>query len=125
MQIRIKATNIELTDAISAYVEEKLQSVEKFMVPHEEEEPVAYVEVGKTTNHHNSGDVFRAEVTTTVRGKQFRAVCQKSDLYAAIDDMKDELIRELNSYKNKERTLMRRGAGMIKNLLRFGRADNK
>ncbi len=122
MQIKIKTTNIELTDALSSYVEEKLQSIEKFMVPHEEEEPVAYVEIGKTTNHHNRGDVFRAEVTTTVRGKQFRSSCEKSDLYAAIDDMKDELIRELNSYKNRERTLMRRGAGMIKNMLRFGRA---
>ncbi len=121
MQIKIKTTNIELMDALSSYVEEKLQSVEKFMVPHDEEEPVAYVEIGKTTNHHASGDVFRAEVTTTVRGKLFRAVCQKSDLYAAIDEMKDELIRELNSYKNRERTLMRRGAGMIKNMLRFGR----
>ncbi len=125
MQIKIKTTNIELTDVISSYVEEKLQSVEKFMVPHEEEEPVMYVEVGKTTKHHNSGDILRAEVTMTVRGKQFRAVSEKSDLYAAIDDMKDELIRELNSYKNRERTLMRRGAGMIKNLLRFGRTKNK
>ncbi len=125
MKIKIKATNIELTNAIESYVEEKLQSVEKFMVSHEEEEPVAYVDVGKTTNHHNRGDVFRAEITTTVRGKQFRAVSEKSDLYAAIDDLKDELIRELNSYKNRERTLMRRGAGMIKNLLRFGRTDNK
>ena len=121
MQIKIKATNIELTNAIESYVEEKLQSVEKFMVSHEEEEPVAYVEVGKTTKHHNSGDVFLAEINIRVRGKQFRAVSEKSDLYAAIDDMKDELIRELNSYKNKDRTLMRRGAGMIKNLLRFGR----
>ena len=122
MHIKIKATNIELTNAIESYVEEKLQSVEKFMVSHEEEEPVAYVEVGKTTKHHNSGDVFRTEINISVRGKQFRAVSEKSDLYVAIDDMKDELIRELNSYKDKERTLMRRGAGMIKNLLRFGRA---
>ncbi len=121
MQIKIKATNIELTDAISSYVEEKIRSVEKFAVPHEEEVPLVEVEVGKTTKHHSSGDVFRAEVSMRVRGKYFRAVSEKSDLYSAIDDMKDELIRELNSYKSKERALMRRGASMIKNLLRFGR----
>ncbi len=121
MQIKIKMMNAELTDALSSYVEEKLQSLEKFMVPHENEEPVAYVEIGKTTNHHNSGDVFRAEVTTTIRGKQFRAVSEKEDLYAAIDDMRAELARELTSHKDRERTLVRRGASMVKNLLRFGR----
>jgi ribosomal subunit interface protein len=70
MQIKIKTTNIELTDAISSYVEEKLQSLEKFAVPHEEENPLLYVEVGKSTNHHQSGDVFRAEVTMNVRLKK-------------------------------------------------------
>ncbi|MBI3634000.1 MAG: ribosome-associated translation inhibitor RaiA [Candidatus Yonathbacteria bacterium] len=122
MQIKIKATNIEITDAISAYVEEKIESVEKFVVPHQKEEVIADIEIGKTTNHHNSGDVFRAEVMVRVRGKQFRAVSQKDDLYAAIDDVRNELIREINSVKGKERTLVRRGAGMIKDLLRFGRA---
>lgn len=121
MQIKIKTTNIEMTDAISSYVEEKLQSLEKFAVPHDEENPLLYVEVGKTTNHHQSGDVYRAEVTMNVRGKQFRAVSKKEDLYAAIDDMRTELMRELTSHKTKERSLARRGAGMIKNLLRFGR----
>lgn len=121
MQIKINTTNIELTDALSSYVEEKLQSIEKFMVVHTDEEPVAYVEVGKTTNHHNSGNVFRSEVTVTVRGKQFRAVSEKDDLYAAIDDMRAELARELTHDKDKQRSLARRGASMIKNLLRFGR----
>ncbi len=121
MKIKIKATNIELTDAISSYVEEKIRSVEKFVVPHEEELPLVEVEVGKATKSHTSGDVFRAEVSMRVRGKHFRAVSEKSDLYSAVDDMKDELIRELNSHKGKERSMMRRGAGMIKNLLRFGR----
>ena len=121
MQIKIKTTNIEMTDAISSYVEEKLQSLEKFAIPHDEENPLLYVDIGKTTNHHQSGDIFRAEVTMNVRGKQFRAVSKKEDLYAAIDDMRAELMRELTSHKTKERSLARRGAGAIKNLLRFGR----
>lgn len=123
MQIKIKATNIELTSAISAYVEEKINSVEKFTVPHEQEEVLAEVEIGKTTRHHNAGDFFVAEVNMHVRGKNFRAVSEKEDLYAAIDDVRNELVRELNSDKGKERTLVRRGANMIKNLLRFGRAE--
>lgn len=121
MQIKIKATNIELTSAIEAYVNEKIGGVEKFALPHVNENPIAEVEIGKTTNHHNSGDVFRAEVNLSVRGKYFRATSEKSDLYAAIDDIRNELVRELNSHKEKDRTLVRRGAGMIKNILRFAR----
>lgn len=123
MQIKIKATNMNLTDAIRAYVEEKIQSVEKFIIVHKQEEVFTEVEIGKTTNHHNSGEVFRAEVMIRVRGKQFRAVSEKSDLYAAIDDVRGELVREINSNKGRERTLVRRGAGMIKNLLHFGRTQ--
>lgn len=121
MRINIKATNMELTSAISNYVEEKLQSAEKFAVPHREEEMFAEVEIGKISNHHHSGEVFRAETNLRVRGKLYRAVSEETDLYAAIDDMRNELVRELNSHKDKDRTLVRRGAAMIKNLLRFGK----
>ena len=121
MKINIKTTNMEGTDALSSYVEEKLQSVEKFTLPHENEDVVAEVEIGKINNHHQSGDVFRAEVNLRVRGKSFRATSEKSDLYAAIDDMRNELVRELNSQKDKARTLVRRGGGIIKKMLRFGR----
>jgi len=121
MQIKIKTTNIELTSAIESYVNEKIRSVEKFAMPHENETPIAEVEIGKTTNHHQSGDVFRAEVSLRVRGKHFRATSEKDDLYAAIDDMRNEIVRELNSHKEKARTLVRKGAGMIKNMLRFGK----
>lgn len=120
MRINIKTTNIELTTALSAYVEEKLRSVEKFAMPHKSETLTAEVEIGKTTKHHQSGDVFCAEVNLLVRGKYFRATSEKDDLYAAIDDMRNELVRELTSYKEKSRTLVRRGAGIIKDMLRFG-----
>lgn len=122
MQIKIKTTNIELTDAIESYVNEKISSVEKFAIPHENENPVVQVEIGKTTNHHQSGDVFIAEANMRVRGKHFHATSEKNDLYAAIDDMRNELVRELSSHKEKARTLVRKGAGMIKEMLRFGRS---
>lgn len=121
MKIKITTTNIELTDAIESYVEEKVRSVEKFVIPHENEEPLAEIEIGKTTNHHQRGDVFKAEINLSVRGKHFRSTSEKDDLYAAIDDMRDDLVRELTSYKDKARTLVRKGAGVIKNMLRFGR----
>lgn len=123
MKIKITTTNIELTSAIENYVEEKMRSTEKFAIPHENEEPVVSVEIGKSTNHHQSGDVFVAEANMTVRGKHFRATSEKDDLYAAIDDMRNEFVRELSSHKDKTQTLVRKGAGMIKNMLRFGKGE--
>lgn len=123
MKIKITTTNIELTNAIESYVDEKMLSVEKFAVPHENEEPILEVEIGKSNNHHQSGDVFRAEVNMRLRGKHFRTTSEKDDLYAAIDDVRNELVRELSSYKEKTRTLVRKGAGRIKDMLRFGKEN--
>lgn len=121
MKIKITITNIQLTSAIESYVDEKMKSVEKFAMPHVDEEPILEIEIGKTTNHHSNGDVFKAEVTMRVRGKYFRATSEKDDLYTAIDDVRNELVRELTSHKDKARTLVRKGAGMIKDMLRFGK----
>lgn len=117
MTINIKATNIELTEAIKNYVEKKILAVESKLIEHPEN-AVAEVEVGKTTEHHHRGDVFRAEAVLGIGGKKFVAIAQMDDLYAAIDEMKDKLERELVRGKDKERTLFRKGAARIKELLR-------
>lgn len=123
MKIKITTTNIELTSAIESYIDEKINSIEKFALPHNQENPIVDITIGKTTNHHHSGDIFIAEANISLRGKQYRATSEQSDLYAAIDTLRDELARELSSDKAKTRTLVRRGAGMIKNMLRFGRKN--
>ncbi len=121
MQIKINAVNIELTDAIQSYVEEKIQGVGKFVRANEHEVPLAEIEIGKTSNHHRSGDIFRAEAILTLRGKTLRATAEKDDLYAAVDELREELVRSVTTREGKERTLFRKGAQKIKNLLRFGK----
>jgi len=123
MNIQTKAVGIELTDAITAYIEEKIQSVEKFAVQHKMENLLAAVEVGKTTKHHQSGHIFFANVSLRVHGHHFRATSEKNDLYGAIDDMRDELVRELTSRKGRTITLVHKGARIIKDLLHFGRSN--
>lgn len=117
MRISIKATNIEMTEPLQLYVTEKIESVQK-LTNAAEDSLYAAVEIGKTTNHHKNGDVFRAEVNFHVAHSLIRAVSVKDDLYAAIDEMRDELTRELTSHKNKDRTLMRKGAAAIKGMLK-------
>ena len=116
MKINLKGTNLELSAAISEYLDKRLLGVEKFLP--EGDGFVADVELGKTTNHHQAGDIFRAEINIHIGGKSFRAVSEQIDLYSAIDDMKAEITRELGSYKEKRLSLIRRGGQKLKNLLR-------
>lgn len=97
MQINIKTKNITLTDAIKEYVEEKIGPLEKFL---QGVEPIIVeVEVGKTSQHHNKGDVFRAEVQIEVPGKLLRAESVKDDLRKAIVEVKDNLQVQIKKYK--------------------------
>jgi ribosomal subunit interface protein len=94
----IKGTNMDLTDAIKAYLDKKLESVEK-LTSHFEPAAELSIEVGRTTTHHNKGDVHRAEMNLSVPGGLLRSECTASDLYEAIDLCKDDLVRQLKEYK--------------------------
>lgn len=115
MNISIKATTIELTPALKDYAEKRLRSITKFT----EGDATILVELGKTSGHHRQGDIFQASVNvTTPLGKTYHAVSAKADMYEAIDDIRAEVVREINSAKGREDTLFRRGARKLKRLLR-------
>lgn len=91
---------MELTEAIKDYVNEKIGGLEKFFDNIIE----AKVDVGKTSNHHQKGDVFRAEVNLDVPEKYvLRAEATREDLYMAINEVKDDLQRQIKKYKEKMR----------------------
>ena len=117
MNIKIRAKNFDITPAIYEYVNKKISSLEKFLTV--KENILCEVEIGRTTTHHKSGDIFRAEINITEPGsKQIFAVAEEVDLYTAIDVVRDEAEREIVSKKNKRNTLFRKGGIVIKNLLR-------
>jgi putative sigma-54 modulation protein len=117
LHLNLKATYIELTDAIRSYVEQKIGMIEK-LLPADDESAVANVEVGKETRHHEKGEIFRAEVRLHFRGHDLYAAVADRDLYAAIDGVRDEITRQINSALTKKNTLLRRGSRAIKNTLR-------
>jgi putative sigma-54 modulation protein len=117
MNKNIKATNIEITPAISDYIDKRFSAFDRF-IQGEVESALCEVEVGKTTRHHKSGDYFRAEVNLRFSGRNFYAVSEKDDLYAAIDEVKDEIVQQITTHKDKSQTLYRRGALQVKNILK-------
>ncbi len=95
---RIKGTNLDLTDAIKDAVANELSALDP-MVERWGDAASADVEVGRTTNHHHKGEVFRAEVNLQIPGKLLRAEDENEDLYIAIKNVAGTLGRELNKEK--------------------------
>ena len=115
MPISIKAINIELTPALKDYAEKRIAGITKFT----DGDADIVVDIGKATAHHKGGEIFQASVdVVTVLGKQYHADTQKADLYEAIDDIRNEIVRTINSAKGKRDTLFIRGARKIKKILR-------
>lgn len=99
MQTDIKATNIELTDAIRTYVQQKIDTLDA-KVARFGEVVRAEVEVGRTTKHHKKGpEVFRAEVHVRLPGKLVYASADHEDLYTAINNAKKEAERQIAAFK--------------------------
>lgn len=125
MKINIKATNLDLTPAITTYIEEKINGLEKFisgddLKAWDERNQAAVeadVEIARTTDHHRQGDVYRAEVNIKVPGRVIRAEATEWDMRVAIDRVKDELQIELKKYKNKQETEYRDGSRLLKKMM--------
>lgn len=92
MTLNIRHRQVELTAAISAYVEAKIKTLVKYadLVRH------ADVEVGKASAHHKHGDVFLCKALLELKnGKQIRVDREAKDLYKAIDKVHDHAREEL------------------------------
>ncbi len=115
MDIRIKATNFELTPAIQSLVEEKMNSLSKFLAPFEPQGTVLVnVEVGKTTAHHKKGPFFRAEADIRLPGRILRAEAADVKLNLAILRVKNELQMQIKAYRGASVAKARRGERVVK-----------
>ena len=98
MNIALTAKNIEITQAIRNFVEDKIGGLDKILG---HSEASASVEIGKPSKHHRSGEVFYAEVNLKMGGNLLRSEAQRDDLYAAIVEAKDELQTQIKKFKDK------------------------
>ena len=120
MTINLKGKNIELTPAIKDYVIRKVTNLEKLLSKIEKGggEALINFEVGKSTNHHKSGDVFHSDCLIKINGEEFYSSADGEDLYQTIDEIKESLFNEIEKKKNRKQTLFRRGALSVKKMLK-------
>ncbi len=96
MKVIIKGTNLELTEALKQYVNEKIGHLEHYS----EEILEARVEL-ETSTHHQKG-FFRCEVNLDLPHMQvLRAESTGADLYAAIDLVVPKLRTELERHEGR------------------------
>lgn len=91
MQLNLTGHHVEITDALRAYVAEKLQRLER----HFDHVSNAHVilSVEKTRQ--------KAEATINATGNQLHADAVEEDMYAAIDALADKLDRQIKKHKEK------------------------
>jgi ribosomal subunit interface protein len=126
MKIVIRAKNLKLTPSLEKYIEEKVNSLEKFINACYDEKYFeeflgkgkpqceAWVEIGKTIGDQRKGPIFFAEGQIRFPGKSLRSRVKNKNMRLAINEMKGELQRELKEYKKKTDTQIKKGARKFK-----------
>ncbi|MDR0717130.1 MAG: ribosome-associated translation inhibitor RaiA [Azoarcus sp.] len=91
MNLNITGHHVEVTEAIRAYVSDKLDRVIRHF------DNVTSVSVILSVDKLNQ----KADATVHVRGKDIHVESVDADLYAAIDALADKLDRQVQKYKQK------------------------
>ncbi|MFC1663881.1 ribosome hibernation-promoting factor, HPF/YfiA family [Patescibacteria group bacterium] len=100
MKFSLKTTNLELTPDIYGHLEKTINSLDKF-IENVDSVVQAWVEIGRISQHHRSGKIYRVEVQIRLPGKSVRSEAVAKTIFQAINEVKDKLQRELKQYKGK------------------------
>lgn len=112
----IVAADVENADALKEYAAKKVEDCAKLLGELEE---TALCDVDlKYSRPQQSGPVHYAEVNIQAGGELFRATAEEHSFEAAIDKVKDELLRELKRAKEKKIDHTRKGGAQAKDMLR-------
>lgn len=93
MRYEIRGENVEVTQAIRNYVEEKVEKIEKYF--HQEIQATAHVKL--KVNKKNQ----KVEITIPMSKLTLRAEERANDIYAAVDLVVDKLERQIRKHKTK------------------------
>lgn len=100
MQPDISGQNIEVTDALRAYVTEKVDRLERHLTNLMDVHVVLAVEDYR----------HKAEINIKVNGTTLHADAEDKDMYAAIDAMADKIDRQARRHQGKSNDHHRREA---------------
>jgi ribosomal subunit interface protein len=109
--INFKLNNLDQTDQLQALVEQKFTAFEKYWAP--DIAVVCDVEFKKEAPQQ-TGEVFTVAANLSVAGTLYRASATMESFEQAIDEVRDELDKELRRAKDKADTLEKKGGRELK-----------
>lgn len=109
--INYKFNGLAEAQALTDIVEQKCAAFEKYL--RENSDVLCTVEFQKVAPQHN-GQVHRVEANLTIDGTLFRAEATEESFEKAIDEVRDELDKEIRTAKEKQETLLKQGARTVK-----------
>ncbi len=121
MNIRIKTSDYEITPEVSVYLDERLGALEKF-ISVDTGLARCEVELGRDAGRPRHGaNIWFCEIHIIQPGMD-RAYARNnaSSVNAAIDDVKEEVERQLRREKKLHMRVLRKTGGAIKKWMRFG-----
>lgn len=104
--MNLKATHVDIDDRLRAYIQEKVDMLDKYLG--DTAVVNCDVEIGKTVGGQNKGDIYRAEINLRIPREVLRVEKTSSDIFKAIDKVKDHLVEVIVSKREKVRDLKRR-----------------
>jgi ribosome-associated translation inhibitor RaiA len=120
MDIRVKASEYQLTREVTDHLDEKLAQIEKNAGPDSTQARIE-VEIGRAAGHHKHSEYMYFAEFQLVRPGMSRLIARNNEptINAAIDNAKDELLVQLHREKRLHSRLWRRGGAFAKRLLRL------
>ena len=100
MQVKIKATKIELTEDIKNLIQTKMDMIEKYLGSVQVSN--CDFEIEKSLSKQNNGKIYRAEVNLSVPGEILRIEKTEANITKAIEKVKDHLQVSIKKYKEKK-----------------------
>ena len=104
MQLQVKGRNLEVSDAIRSYAEQKLAKLERQL-----EDPRVELELALERNPSIAANQI-AEATIWTRGPVLRAREASADMHASIDQLVEKLERQVTRYRTQGRSRRRKEA---------------
>ena len=112
--ISYKYNGNENAKPLADVVDQKLAALEKFLSA--DADVSCEVEFEKVAAH-NQGRIYRVEVNLSVDGTLYRAEATEENFEKAIDEVRNELDRELSRAKDKHMTLEKQSGREAKEML--------
>ncbi len=122
MEIHFKTAHAEevekeVTEQVITLTQRKLIALKKYLGKSDEVTQV-YVELGKVSEAHQKGEVWRAQINLDSNGKRYHTTGIGEQLQSAIDASIHEMEAELRKAKQKNKSMLRKGGGIVKAFMR-------